>query len=245
MLSNPFNARKSYLNPYKRLGYYLAVCFFLLASLASAQTNTFPATGKAGIGTLSPTAGLDIYSTYNWSQMKSLRMFFSGTWGVPEYSTDYRFLDVASTEGGKVLQVNGVGIGIGYDPPVHGSADKLYVSGNVGIGTTTPTEKLAVNGNIRAREVKVESAPWPDYVFAKDYALPSLASIEKSIQLNGHLPGMPSAKIVEAEGIKLGEMNAKLLEKIEELTLHLIAQEKRISALEQKMANDKDKAAQK
>lgn len=214
----------------------------LFASISSAQTNTFPTTGNAGIGTLSPTAGLEIYKTYNWAQTKSIRLFFSGSWGVPEYSTDYRFLDVASTEGGKVLQVSGNGVGIGYDPPVHGSPDKLYISGNVGIGTTSPIEKLAVNGTIRAREVKVESTPWPDYVFAKDYALTSLAAIEKYILINGRLPGMPSAKTVETEGIRLGEMNAKLLEKIEELTLHLIAQEKKIVALQQlqdQMANPK------
>ncbi|MES2653121.1 MAG: hypothetical protein V4663_15375 [Bacteroidota bacterium] len=217
----------------KRFSYRLVISLVLLASVSKAQTNTFPTTGNAGIGILSPTAGLEIYRTFNVPQTKSLRLFFQGTWGFADYATNYRFLDIASSEGGKILQVNGYGIGIGYDPPIFESADRLYVSGNVGIGTTTPTEKLAVNGNIRAREVKVESAPWPDYVFAKGYALPSLAAIEKSIQKNGHLPGMPSAKAVAANGIKLGEMNAKLLEKIEELTLHLIAQQKRITALEQ------------
>ena len=93
------------------------------------------------------------------------------------------------------------------------------VAGNVGIGTTTPKEKLSVNGNIRAKEIKVETANWPDYVFAKDYALPSLKETEQHIQEKGHLPGIPSAQEVKSNGVDLGELNAKLLKKIEEMTL--------------------------
>jgi len=99
--------------------------------------------------------------------------------------------------------------------------------GNVGIGTVTPREKLSVNGKIRAHEIKVETLNWPDYVFAKEYQLPSLQETEKYIQDKGHLPGIPSASDVKANGIDLGEMNAKLLQKIEELTLHLIELEKK------------------
>jgi hypothetical protein len=102
-------------------------------------------------------------------------------------------------------------------------------SGNVGIGTTdTRNYKLAVNGNIRAKEIKVEATPWPDYVFNSSYKLPSLSETELFIKENHHLPQIPSAAEVEKEGISLGEMNAKLLKKIEELTLHLIEQNKQI-----------------
>ena len=102
-----------------------------------------------------------------------------------------------------------------------------FNSGNVGIGTSTPgTWKLAVNGNIRAKEIKVETANWPDYVFSKDYDLPSLAEIQKHIQEKGHLPGMPSATEAETNGVELGEMNRLLLEKVEELTLFIINQKK-------------------
>jgi hypothetical protein len=63
-------------------------------------------------------------------------------------------------------------------------------SGNVGIGTSAPTEKLSVNGRIRAKEVIVETTGWSDYVFAKDYKLASLGEVEQHIQSKGHLPGL-------------------------------------------------------
>jgi len=105
----------------------------------------------------------------------------------------------------------------------------IHHEGNVGIGTKTPKEKLSVNGKIRAQEIKVEMANWPDYVFKKDYQLPTLEETESQIQLNGHLPGIPSAAEVKANGIEVGEMNAKLLKKIEELTLHLILKDKELA----------------
>jgi hypothetical protein len=105
-----------------------------------------------------------------------------------------------------------------YDPA--GSVMVMsIVNGNVGIGTPTPSTKLAVNGNIRAREVKVETINWPDYVFTKDYQLPTLQETETHIKEKGHLPGIPSAAEVKANGIDLGDMNAKLLQKIEEIIL--------------------------
>jgi len=108
-------------------------------------------------------------------------------------------------------------------------------NGNVGIGTATPNTKLAVNGNIRAKEIKVETANWPDFVFAKDYVLPTLQETEKHIKKNGHLPGIPSATEVEKNGIELGDMNKRLLQKIEELTLYLIEQKKEIQTLNSKV----------
>ena len=108
------------------------------------------------------------------------------------------------------------------------------VDGSLGIGTTDPKGyMLAVNGKIRAQEIKVETANWPDYVFAKGYQLPSLEEMEKHIQEKGHLPGIPSAKEVKENGISLGEMNNKLLQKIEELTLHLIRQDREINSLKE------------
>ena len=104
----------------------------------------------------------------------------------------------------------------------------LTSSGNLGIGISQPGERLAVNGNIRSKEVNVEASNWPDYVFLPDYELPTLTEIEQQIKLNGHLPDMPSAREVEINGIALGEMNKLLLKKVEELTLHLINESKKV-----------------
>ena len=104
----------------------------------------------------------------------------------------------------------------------------LQPSGNVGIGTNDPSSyKLAVNGKIRAKEIKVE-AGWADYVFKEDYNLPTLEEVEQHIAEKGHLINIPSAKEVEEKGIYLGEMNKLLLEKIEELTLYTLQQQKEL-----------------
>ncbi len=111
---------------------------------------------------------------------------------------------------------------------------KNYFAGNVGIGTEQPGDwKLAVNGKIRAKEIKVETG-WSDFVFFDDYKLPTLKEVEKHINTYGHLKDIPSAKEVEENGIQLGEMNSKLLQKIEELTLYTIQQDKKIETLQEK-----------
>ncbi|MFT3868478.1 MAG: hypothetical protein QM715_08270 [Nibricoccus sp.] len=84
----------------------------------------------------------------------------------------------------------------------------IAVGGNVGIGTTSPNEKLSVNGRIRAREVVVETTNWSDCVFAKDYKLAPLAEVERHIEQQGHLPGVPSATEVAANGVSIGDMQA-------------------------------------
>ncbi len=107
-------------------------------------------------------------------------------------------------------------------------------TGNVGIGTTTPDSKLTVKGKIHTQEVKVDlaGAVAPDYVFLEDYNLKTLDEVSKHIKEKGHLPNIPSATQMEKEGVNLKEMNLKLLEKIEELTLYTIAQEKEIQKLQ-------------
>lgn len=104
-------------------------------------------------------------------------------------------------------------------------------NGNVGIGTNNPgTNRLAVEGTIAARRMKVtQTTPWPDYVFEPDYTLRSLPAIEAFIRENKHLPEVPSAKQITAEGQDLGDMNAILLKKVEELTLYLISMQKEIT----------------
>ncbi|WP_306110171.1 hypothetical protein [Roseivirga thermotolerans] len=94
---------------------------------------------------------------------------------------------------------------------------------------------LNVHGNIESKKVKVTATPGtvPDYVFKPDYELRSLPELESYIKANSHLPNMPSAKEVEANGQDVGDMQLKLLEKIEELTLYIIEQNKEVKALKE------------
>ena len=108
-------------------------------------------------------------------------------------------------------------------------------TGNVGIGTTDPQSKLAVNGQIRATEVKVlADVSVPDYVFEADYELRTLKETKEYITENKHLPEIPSAAEIGENGIDLGDMNMRLLKKIEELTLYQIELLERLEQLESK-----------
>ncbi len=98
----------------------------------------------------------------------------------------------------------------------------LNRDGNVGIGIMTPEHKLSVAGTIKAKELSVTPEDWPDYVFEASYDLPSLDEVKAYIDRHKHLPGIPSARDVQANGIAVGEMNARLLQKVEELTLYLL-----------------------
>ena len=153
------------------------------------------------------------------------------------------------------LSINGSGnhielVGTGYTSRFIGlgSGDKLYIAnwndptggitinniGSVGIGTTNPGScKLAVEGKIGAHEVKVTLDGWADFVFSNDYKLKDLNEIEDFINKNKRLPEIPSESEVVESGINLGEMDAKLLQKIEELTLYMIEMNKEVKLLKQ------------
>jgi len=127
------------------------------------------------------------------------------------------------------------------NPLIYGdfSAKHLAFNGDVSIGTYLTTDDgvtyaLSVAGKVRAQEVKVYT-DWADYVFEDNYDLPTLSEVEAHIEEHGHLQDIPSAETVEDNGIELGEMNKLLLQKIEELTLYTIEQEKRLKALEAKL----------
>ncbi|WP_017498575.1 hypothetical protein [Flavobacterium sp. WG21] len=109
-----------------------------------------------------------------------------------------------------------------YGDSEHNSSLFIKVGGNVGIGEINPKNKLDVKGTIHSQEVKIDMLGWSDFVFKKEYDLPTLAEVEKQIKEKGHLENIPSEKEVLENGINLGEMNAKLLQKIEELTLYMI-----------------------
>jgi hypothetical protein len=120
---------------------------------------------------------------------------------------------------------------------------RITKAGAVGIGTLSPqcgsaTQvcKLSVNGAIGAKEIVVTATGWSDYVFKPDYRLAQLSEIAAYIKDNGRLPGIPSEKEVQEKGVSLGDMQVKLLAKIEELTLHMIQSDEENRQLKARIA---------
>jgi hypothetical protein len=122
----------------------------------------------------------------------------------------------------------------GWEPANLTERMRIDAEGAVLIGASAGHgNKLAVGGKIIAEEVTVKlQSAWPDYVFNRNYALRSLPEVASFININNHLPDMPSAEEVKTNGVALGDMNAKLLQKIEELTLYMIEQNKIVNALQ-------------
>ncbi|WCT13671.1 hypothetical protein [Mucilaginibacter jinjuensis] len=184
--------------------------------------------GNVGVGTVSPVARLQASNPGDSPQL----VVSQGNWAHSGANWYLQSLN------GKFY--------IGNSPNPDGSywgnlTDRLMIdnNGSVGIGTSAPdpNSKLTVGGTIHATEVLVDpNVTIPDYVFDKNYDLASLKDVKTYIDQNHHLPGIPSAAQVAKEGMNLGEMNTKLLKKIEELTLYLIEKDKDLS--KEKLRND-------
>ena len=202
-----------------------------------AQTNTFPASGYTGVGTVVPVSLLHLNGITTTNPLGAVILTIQaahssatiGSGGIIKFTNNVAPADVAAikthTEGpGNVSLRFQTGYGTGK------LADRMIISnsGDIGVGTMAPDAKLAVNGTIHSKEIKVDLLNWPDYVFANDYQLPSLKETEEHIKKKGHLPGIPSANEVKSNGLLLGEMNAKLLQKIEEMTLIMIQLNKKV-----------------
>ncbi len=168
--------------------------------------------GNIGIGSIVPKRKLDVFHmVHNELQIRCS-------------TQDNRFWELGRNALGGHFQI------MDETSTIQFHIDRL--GGNIGIGTTeTGTHKLAVEGTIGAREIKVEADTWSDFVFNDNYKLKALEEVESFIEENNHLPDVPSEKEVLENGIALGEMNAKLLQKIEELTLYMIEMNKEVKAL--------------
>ena len=184
-------------------------------------------------------------SNINLRLRKISDLEFHLTANCPNYHTAMRIL---------LKKVEGSVNVIMGDPKVNDASGELviseptyksYVSGNFGIGTDLSSNpnnyKLAVNGTIGAKEIKVETTSWSDYVFDDKYKLQELKDLENYIKENRSLPNIPTEEEVIKNGINVAEMDSKLLQKIEELTLYLIEQNKRIEKLEKENESLKTK----
>jgi hypothetical protein len=116
------------------------------------------------------------------------------------------------------------------------AATKTRIQSTADLSISSLDYQLYVEKGIRTEKVKVDAkGNWPDFVFEDNYTLPSLTEIEQFITTNKHLPNVPSAAEVEKEGVDLGEMDKILLQKIEELTLYTIEQQKQLELLKKEL----------
>ncbi len=201
--------------------------------------------GNVGIGLNNPTTNLHVKGTGstwigidrpNTSTESGLRFMNSGAVDFYLYTDNgNNSLKIQATD------LNGEGDATPRIEIPRNNKNIYFVQsgGNVGIGTTDPKAKLSVEGTIASEEVRVlpDISQYPDFVFADDYKLRPIKEVEDYILKNKHLPEIPKAEEVK-DGIALGEMNSKLLQKIEELTLYIIEQNKEIEKLKERLDNN-------
>lgn len=184
---------------------------------------TVLSTGNVGVGTTSPSSKFEV----NGDIRTSTKLILTGS-GTVEGSSN----DISVKSNGDILFGGAGGIG----------QMRLTSDGRLGINVTNVNARLTVGGHIWCQEIKVLIDPntGPDFVFDKAYNLPSLDEVEQFIEENHHLPNIEPAKEMEANGVELGKMDMKLLQKVEELTLYMIEFKKEVEQL--KAENEKLKA---
>lgn len=211
------------------------------------QNNLIGSTGAVGIGTTNPIAGSWMHVSRNVSGNYNPLVMLQDA--LPGGFTQLGIKGTART----------YHIGVGNSGAAFGLSNKFFIwdqdaaqprfvintAGSVGIGTTDITDanyKLFVEGAIRTRKVKLDADTWPDYVFEPEYKLLSLHEVEQYINSHKHLPEIPSAEEISKNGLDVGDTQALLLKKIEELTLYLIEQNKRLDDQEKELRSLRMKA---
>lgn len=194
------------------------------------STITVTSAGDVGIGTTSPSSGhLQIETDTNFPAIYLVGNSAGWGSGIQFYNTGYapgrNYGMYAGADGTFHLVDNTAAVPrVSFTPA--GNVVLQWAGGNVGIGTTNPQHLLHVAGTIGAEEVIVSSTG-ADYVFQPGYRLRPLSEVNAFIQQNHHLPDIPSDAEVKKNGLSLGDMQAKLLAKVEELTLHMIEADER------------------
>lgn len=190
------------------------------------NSDLYYSAGNIGIGTSTPSSKLELYGGGDLLIK-----------GATNDAGDLVFQTNNSLQLGRIWSSTSGDSGLYLSSGDNISDLAISSTGDIGIGTlNTKGFKLGVQGKIAAEEVKVAIySNWADFVFNNNYNLPTLKEVEQHIKEKGHLKDIPSAKDVKENGIFLGGMDAKLLQKIEELMLYTIEQEKRIENLESKI----------
>ncbi|WP_293917995.1 MULTISPECIES: hypothetical protein [unclassified Sphingobacterium] len=251
---------KTILGKLTRTGVIAMLCYVVMSVQGVAQTNTFPASGPVGIGTTSPKAILDVAAPYihngqlgtvlgrllegdvtgegTFLGVRGYGTQYSTQYGWKSFALEHSFYGYINSSINFLRGGDATGGFLTFNTYNNIERMRLDAEGRLLLGTTVSRgELLSVNGHIRAQEIKVEAANWPDYVFEERYTLPTLSDLELYIKTHKHLPEVPSAKQVATDGVSLGEMNKVLLKKVEELTLHLIEKEKIQKQHEQQLAD--------
>jgi hypothetical protein len=200
----------------------------------SSQRMVISRNGYVGIGITTPKAKLHVdQNILTEGNITTLNKFVF----APAVNATSEYWEISRTS---------AGLNFGYN--MNGRIQDVLFMGNdggIGIGKTAPSATLDVNGSFKANSAKINgllcakevrvalsgSPCWPDYVFGKEYKLTPLNELEQFITENQHLPNVPSAAEVETNGVELGEMNALLLQKVEELTLYILDLQKQINEL--------------
>jgi hypothetical protein len=199
-------------------------------------------TGNVGIGTTAPLSILEAHDPVN----HNAKVYITPQAALIEDSSTLFFGEGGGGYAGMYWMYDGVSNEMElwgkFSTSIYGP--HLLISrsnGNVAIGNTYATGyKLSVSGKVICTELRVNAiADWPDYVFKKDYKLMPLSQLGSFIDEHGHLPNIPKASEVAKSGIEVGEMQRRMMEKIEELSLYIIGQQSQIDELKEKLENAK------